>query len=248
MNLNRKRPEDKSETWKPKRSAHFYLDDIDELLLLTKDLGDLEIDTEDFTGVVTDAEQLRSGLEGENLAQLKLSVSGNGRSLVFATSPEILLTISPRDDLLLRGAADSLKRIISSRMRRFGAFPAPGTDDPKLIIYTLFILFSFTWAGFLSFIANPSGVSEGAEQSAPDSIDWLPLAVASGAIGLLVLLATGAWSAWGTNPRPSGRLKLVWEADAPSWWREHKAALLLGLITNSIVGAVFFSLGLIVGG
>ena len=74
------------------------------------------------------------------------------------------------------------------------------------------------------------------------------LLVVGVSITMLITSAAVLWALFGTNRTPSGVTVLAYRSDAPTWWEQNRSAVILSLVTNAVVGVIFFALGIWVGG
>jgi hypothetical protein len=85
--------------------------------------------------------------------------------------------------------------------------------------------------------------SQGSGDGSDTVVLWLLLGLI---VGLLLL-----WTFIGlirANPSPEAVVMLAYRSEAPTWSQRNQTQVVLGVVTNVVVGAVFFVLGLWVGG
>jgi len=222
MPLTRRRPEDKSEWWRPKKSVRVYLDDIDALLAILHQVsGEVTADTGDFSGTITSANELR--VVGQtSIDKLELKAERDDVQFDVWLKDPVMVRISPKDDIRLTGALQAVQGVMEKAHMPLGGSPllASGVGGPLLIAL---------WIGFL-FAAYYIGIAY------------------AGPIVLAILVA----SAFGTrllapNRQPGVIILLTYRSEAPTWWQRNRTAVLISLATNVLTGAAFFALGLWVG-
>ncbi len=259
LTLNRKRPEDKSDQWRPRRSIRCYLDDVDEILSTVKDIGEIEVDTGDFLGVISSADELRV-VDTRTLDDLTISVTSVEARLEVNIAPQAKIVLAPRDNLLLQGAAQRVQSVLRARMLRFGALNG-GTTSSAWAESPLFatiggLAMAATLLGFGLTLgsmstensANSAATAEGAGASTALSAGGWVAAFFAIATVLALALALGAWGRFGWTSDPRGTLVVAYHDEVPSFWRQNKTAIIIGLTTNVIVGFLFFFLGQLTAG
>lgn len=254
LSLTRKRPEDKSERWRPRRSVRRYLDDVDEILSTVKDIGQVTVDTGDFSGAVANGNELRI-VDTPTLDELTISVESEERTLTVNVAPRVEMTLAPRDNLLLQGASQKIRTTLEARMLPFGAFSGGrawvenpfagiiGVVGPVATLIGLSLVIGLE----LERAANPADVDLETPATAPSLDGWVTLVVL-GLLSFLAASAFGIWARFGRNSDPSGVLVVAYKDEAPSFWRQNQTAIGIGLATNIAVGFLFFFLGLLAAG
>lgn len=256
MPLRRTRPEDKSQEWRPKKSVRLYLDDVDEILAVMRQVDDeVRIRTAEHVGTIVNAEELKEAgpstldsLElqaGSKTAGMIIQFwdaldevdSRSEESAIFVRlSRPVVIRITPRDDLKLAGAAQAIHELLSRRQTRTGGL-APGTTamDRFIAVVALFVLSAVLSRSLFRLAFG-----------APEGRDALPSFLIP--FMLLAALVVGLYFSYrlffGTNRAPSATIVLAYRADAPTWWDRNRTPVLIGLTTNLVVAAVFFLLGL----
>jgi hypothetical protein len=232
MPLHRKRPEDRTASWTPKRSVRLYLDDVDAVLIAMSKLGPVMVETNDFRGQVASAVELRE-IEGKTLGSLRLAVKDDqgDREMEATLAPiessgtsdtrYVGTAITPREDFELAGAAQTVQQIVASRQRRLGGL-YPSTES-----------FFQSVAFVIAAIGTIVGVAGNGTTTR----------IVGACFGVAALAALLGAAIWGRNPRPSGLVVLAFRSDAPTFWERNRTAILIGLATNALVGAGFFLLG-----
>ena len=211
-----------------------FLDDVDEMVAMLSKFGDVTATSADFSGPLLRGDDL-SVLSGPEVREsLRLTAGEPDRRLTVGVAGPAYVEQMPADDLELSGAAQRIGEIFDRRWRAFGALSMSlDVESPRDLI------------GIILGVAV--GLSSGSIMGDGDFSTKTRVLVGVG-VYTWVLLGTGFHALFGRNKRPRATLVLAYEADAPSWWRVNRTAILLGLATNAVVGAVFFVLGLAVGG
>ncbi len=242
MPLSRKRPEDKTERWQPRKSVRLYLDDIDELVaVMGRAIGTKVVaDTDDFSGPVSDAAELKAAGTHE-LSSLTLSASAFGgidepeeqRAIGVRLARPVNAVITPRDDLQLLGAHQAIRDLLTRRQTRFGGVGFGGDMDSAP--------FYLQFPAVVGALLGLSGLLFTLE---------VPRAVSIGGVALLVSVPAGyvvLRALTGPNRAPIARVILAYRSEAPTWWERNRTAVVVGLATNAVVGLGFFLLGLWLG-
>jgi hypothetical protein len=233
------------------------LDDIDDLLGTMQNVGDVTADTGDFSGVIELASDL-SAVGVKTLKSLVLTVDdADARSMEVALSQPVRLTITPGDDLELVGAAQTARATLAARQRRLGGVSLPSDDRQEhgrssdgTVLRAALIGATATIAAALiaGLVAVQTEAVSVVNASTDDRI--APEAIAGIAVGFVatpLLVWLGAALFW-RNPSPSSVVVLAYRSEAPTWWERHHTEVVLGVMTNAVVGAIFFLLGLWLGG
>jgi hypothetical protein len=227
--LARIRPVDRRQEWQPRRSVRLFLDDIDEMVALLAQVGEVTALTSDFGGPLTNAKDL-SVLGGKATRQIVTISTGNAdRSIKVGAAGFAYVEQTPRDDLELSGAVQRIREVFDRRQRRFGGFGLEAADWAALSIAV----------AALPLVAVGVGSALKATQASR-----LTSALVITGVSILLLAALVLATMFGSTKHPRATLVLAFEADAPGWWRANRKAVLLSLVTNAAVGAVFFVLGL----
>jgi hypothetical protein len=239
MPLTRKRPEDKSQRLQPRRSVRLYLDETDEVLGVMQKFGDVRADTNDFVGVVDQASDLKAA-GTKVLRSLTLHVEGDGtRSMTVELGQPVGVTITPSDDLELAGAAQAVRSTIAACQTKLGGI-SRNADDPERAQQRVAL---FAVPGVLAIVSGLILTLDPENRAENGGLLWTMLGVSLGLLFIAILVAL-----LGANPSPSGTVLLAYRSEAPTWWQRNGTAVVLGLITNGVVGAAFFILGLWLGG
>lgn len=223
MSLTRKRPEDKSEQWQPATSVRLYLDDIDEILAILRQLGPaVSADAGDFAGEIASAEELKQlQAEGSSLHSLVLQAGSQAGQIRVRLRCPVAVRIEPRDDLRLAGAGRQIHELLNRRELR-----SRGSNDVLFLYVVCFGIIAAAWiALFLGVDAALMNVG----------------AVSGLTVGVLT---SGVLSLFGRTNEPEATVVLAYRREAPTWWEKNKTSVLIGLATNLVVAAVFLVLGL----
>ena len=227
MPLVRRRPEDKTGRWQPKKSVRLYLDDVDEILAIMRQVSDeVHAGTDDFSGTIAQADELKATGQ-RTIDGLDLSSENPQRGMWVHLRRPAHVRIVPRDDLGLAGAAQKVQDVLGRNQERLGGWDLTRSEVATGVL----IVVSPLWLGFfLGAVLAGSGLRP------------LLLALAAGALAVLVF--TPLRKLLGRNSEPQATVVLAYRAEAPTWWERNRTAVLVGLATNAAVGAVFFLLGL----
>jgi hypothetical protein len=260
--LTRKRPEDRSSTWRPRRSIRVYFDEVDEILGVLTQTGTVTADTGDFKGPVSDASDL--GVAGNReLHQCSLkSETDQGGSITVDLGQRAEVTISS-DDLTLSGASGQLQGILKPCLRKL-LRPGEVVADGKFVgISGLLIFVALLCLIFGPILFGTSFSSGSSTPTAGVSSTTTTLVVshnhANGStnhdtqrfvgIGLIflgLLLVVGT-ETLGKSLEPTGVVVLAYRKDAPSWWERNKTAVFINVVTSLIVGVVLLFIGYAIG-
>jgi hypothetical protein len=231
--LERKRPEDKTAIWRPRRSVRLYFDEIDEILAVLGQMHqEVAADTPDFSGPITSSEELK--VVGSNrLTDCSLTADEKDRGIGVILSKPVTVRISPSDDLALSGASTRIQAILNKCQLRFG-----GGYSGRML------------AGFLAACISISAISFGLlVSSGQSSTAFNPGSTYLGLLGgvaLLIVVRLGV-GVFGRNPDPKGTVVLAYRVEAPTWWDKNRTAVGISLGTNVAVAVFFFFLGKAVG-
>jgi hypothetical protein len=225
--LERKRPEDKSRRWRPKKSVRLYLDEVDEILGVLRNVNDeVRVETAEYVGKIRATSELEA-ISGRTLSSIKLTslrVDTPDHEISFETDPVVQIYLSPSDSLELSGASQRIQEIVNQCQTRFaGSNRGHGRHVVSLVFGCSVGLMAATL---------------GTEEATGYGVSLiLPVA-----IGLCV-----AWtmdrSMLALSPGPQGTIVLAYRNEAPTWCKRNKTAVGVSLATNLISGVVFFLLG-----
>ena len=219
-----------------------YLDEIDEILAVMRSIGPVEVETEDFTGEVESAADLKTAGK-ELLTELKLTVrdqidgkederqmtataASHGGYLSYLRT-ELGTMITPGDDLPLVGAERQVQETMIRAQRRFGGLAG------------WFGIFASYVAGVYVALVVVDVTTKWSTATAV--LVGLVMGIA------LVTSVTLLRATVGTNKNPSGVVLLVYRSEAPTWWHQNKTGIFISIATNVLVGIGFFLLGFWVG-
>lgn len=245
MPLQRLRPEDKTEVWRPRKSVRLYLDDVDEILAVLKHTDhSVAAVTPDFAGGIETAEELKTTGQ-RTLTDLVLAAGSKDHNVSVELKTPVTVRIVPKDALDLAGASQRVQDVLSSRQERLGGWHL-GSDSEWFRIVASLMIAGFTLAG----TAIATTTSTAGDQPEGD-IDWAISGWLLGAAGLVLLLLLSlviGRKATGPNRNPRATVVLAYRLDAPTWWERNRTTVLIGLVTNVGTGLLFFLLGLWLGG
>lgn len=245
MGLERKRPEDRSENWQPRRSVRCYLDDVDAILAVLREVGDVVVETADFRGDISSADELRA-TGSDRLSGLLLRAESGEHRIEVRIGDSARVMSSSRDSLLLVGAVDRTRSILESRQTFLGGLPRLARDGAAGGLAAALATLA-TGVGLASAGTSLLGTSTQSESKSDlELFPWWFFAAIL-AIPLAFGLFTLGRARLGQNPHPSGIVVVAYRASAPTWWERHGSEVLIGVATNLVVGLVFFGLGLWVG-
>lgn len=226
MGLVRLRPEDKTSIWRPRRSVKLYLDDVDELLAVGRPLGGLIATTSDFRsdGPLVTANDLRQ-ISQSSINRLVLRTESGNLSVSLAEP--VAVAIESHEDLTLVGARQRIVEILNDRQTPLGGLQ--------------WEIWSVVLPPFLFVVAFLS-ITLRSQLSAGRSFIWF---FGGAVIGLLLII----WGLgrFGNSGHPTATVILATRAEAPTWWKRNRTAVLIGLATNGVVGLAFFLIGRAVG-
>ena len=211
MPLTRRRPEDKSERWQPRKSVRLYLDDIDEMLAVIRQVTtDVHVETEEFAGTLLTGEELkvagRRSVDG-----LTLSTGTTERGIVVNLHRPVSVRIAPRDELGLAGAMQKVQVVLTSREKRFGGWHFGSSQFELLQLVAVGA--AATGLGGLLLAAIGSEGSSSAAQTDSQISGWFWLAAGIMLVGLFAVML---WRKLrGPNKAPR----------RPSFWRTGRRRL-----------------------
>jgi hypothetical protein len=234
MPLQRTRPEDRSLTWSAPMHVRLYLDQVDQILAAMKQLGPVRAVLPDFEGVIESGEELKTtGLERIRYLTLESGeVTGHliGPDKVVDNAVRVRiepgkrpsLVVGRSDDPLLVGVMEQMKSAVAR-----GRTLLPWTTVGIFALLTLVVI----GVGFLLITAG--GIEA---RSAESRI----LSSVGGVMTALVMMASLRVTL------PQSYVLVSYRADAPTWWERNSTAVIVNLVTNAIVGLLFFWLGQVV--
>lgn len=240
MPLTRRRPEDKSDVWHPKKSVRLYLDEVDEILAVLKHTDpQVEVTTPDFEGKISTAEELK--VAGQTaLTDLTLSAGNNEYGITVELRQPLCVRIVPRDAFDLAGAGQRVQDVLSRRQERFGGWHLTGdAGDPLHIAPAV----AGVAASIIAVLSLETGLADSSSRERPASSvsGWVWL-VGAGLLAILVLVLL-LRKMTGPNRSPRATVVLEYRADAPTWWERNRTSVLIALATNAATSLLFFLLG-----
>lgn len=226
--LTRRRPEDKSEVWHPRKSVRLYLDDVDDVLAVLQQTDPkVGVLTPDFAGHMYRADELK--VTGQRtLDDLVLTAGSQDHGISVELKRPVSVRIEPSDALDLTGARQKIQEVLSRSQERFGGWDVNTASNEVVgaAISGLVLL------GLLVTSQGETRTSGWLWREA--LVALIPLALAAVAFGRKLT---------GPNKRPRATVVLAYRAEAPTWWERHHTAVTISLVTNVLVAAVFFLLG-----
>jgi hypothetical protein len=232
MALTRKRPEDKTERWQPRRSVRVYFDDLDAILATIRKAMDDDkvlVDTGEFSGLIDGVSDLKETTSAPRIDQCNLisrHAGDDGEKMISVSlGPSTVVSVSPFDDFRLSGAKKQLEDILNKSQRRFGGYDF----GPGWIAWVVVALVVFP---VLSGLVQHSA-SKGLACFAGACL---------GALALVIMFCVLM-----KNDRPKATIILSYRQDAPTWWQQNHTAVLISLATNLVVGVTLFFIGKAVG-
>jgi hypothetical protein len=231
--LERKRPEDKSELWRSPTGVRCYLDDIDDILTVLREIGEVRAETPDFHGTIVSAAELKAAGK-QQLTELTLTSKAGHGHVTVRIGEAVGVVLSPRDDLVLVGAADRIRRALQRRQSKWRTLRSTNIS-PWLAVL----------GAFVALLLTSLSASQIAQALPQDSSAGSTVAIIVLVLGVFVAVTLGRAA---VTYRASGVVVLAPRAEAPTWWERHRTEIAIGLATNAVVGVLFFVLGLWVGG
>ena len=151
------------------------------------------------------------------------SRSSNGLSVEVRLAPRSEVLAEDGSDLVSLGARVRLVELLNSaRMRPMQLLFCREESSLPLIVFV----------GLAILVA--SGVSRLVHH-------WLPWASPFAALLTLGMLAAAIWI--GLTRTRKNVLVMSYRSGAPTWWEQHRWNLILGLLSNVLVAAVFLFIG-----
>jgi hypothetical protein len=234
--LRRIRPEDKKQEWRPRRSIRLYLDDVEDILAVMRQVEsdpEVVVQTPVYEGTISGAEELKEA-GPDRLNVLSLGVGTNERHIVVLLFPPVRVGITPRDDLQLSGAGQAIHHLLSLRQTRTGG-GAPWLSAP---------LRSRLWLPLIVISVAVTTVSGALQVLFSEHVADFTGPIFAATMVITALLSLAYQLFFGTHPRPRAEIILAYRADAPTWWERNRTTVLISLTTNVVVAGVFFVLGL----
>ena len=208
------------------------MDDIAEIFEILSALdGGVSAETSDFAEISSAGEL--GHLEVDEIYDLRMTAGAGDTQMKVELGERARVTISQRNDPLLTGIVEQLRRVFGRRERPFGAWPRPDTLTDVFVVFVLAILVSFGVVGALF------SEEVGGETRLRPAALWVLAGLGA---------ASAMWALWktvyGRNPRPYAVVVAKWEKDAPTIWTRHGSAIMISLVTNVVVAVVFFFIGI----
>lgn len=251
MPLERTKPEDKSSTWRPRKSILLYFDEIDEVLAVLKQTsGTVNVDTGVFRGDIASANDLRP-VGTKRLSQCVLTAERDDNRITVDLGEPAGVIISS-DSLELSGASAGIQSVLKPRQRNLGGIDWSanpmglwtGVAVLGLIIGGILFGIGFTYSGPATTtttaavaVGTPPKTTTGKETS---NKAFRPYGIGMLAVAFLALLGGAIF---GRNPKARGTIILAYREEAPTWWKANHTAVTINLGTSVVVGVVFFFIG-----
>lgn len=119
MPITRKRPENRMSVWRPRKSVRLHLDEIDEVVAILQQFGDVWMESPEFAGQVESAADLKL-LGVSELKQLTLIAGANSDEFIaVGLGSPTRVVFTPKENLSARGAANRIEEVLNGRQRRF---------------------------------------------------------------------------------------------------------------------------------
>jgi hypothetical protein len=218
--IQRIRPEDKRQVWKPYKRVVLYLEDIDDILVPLRKLhGDVHVRNDDFAGTLLAADELTVDAHCNKVNEMKRLTltggSGDDQITVRLERPAKVEMSNP-EDLALRSAYRDVQRVFENRAtflpRRFFAWFATAS----LVVWP--------WFGIDSVRQKP-------DISTADRL------VSAGVIivitGFFVFAGT-----WLYNYATGGICEIRLSRRADRWWPKNRDALTVNTVAGVLVGVI----------
>ena len=133
--------------------------------------------------------------------------------------------------------------VFTCREKRFGGWHFGSSQFELLQLVAVGA--AATGLGGLLLAAIGSEGSSSAVQTDSQISGWFWLAAGIMLVGLFAVML---WRKLrGPNKAPQATIVLAYRAEAPTWWERNRTNVLVSLATNTVVGALFFLVGLWVG-
>jgi uncharacterized membrane protein len=245
--LQRRKPEDRSTTWHPRKSVLLYFDEVDALLaIMAKTGGDVTAETAEFSGLIAKSDELSAVTAGP-LTDCILTTRSADEEMKIVLGQPVGVTISPSDDLPLAGASSQVQAILRRNQRRMGGGNRGEGRLPPLILLGFVVLIIGIVLLVLSFGSTTPTQTTSTGAAVPVA-GAKPRSNAHSRPGVEAALAIGAVLvlgplAFGKNPAPKGTIVLAYRDAAPTWWRRNRTAVGIGLATNFVVAVASFLAG-----
>lgn len=235
MPLRRITPEENHQRWWPRKSVRLYLDDLDDITAVMRQVdNEVRVKTDEFAGTITTAEELRDA-KPRSLDPLLLVAGSEERNILVQLSRPVVVQITPGEDLHLIGAAQAILALLTRRHTLTGGWSLPRPISPRHFLPVMAATVFYTAAYLGGYAASGADFTG---PTAPVLLEWVVILTLSFATFMAYRLV------FGKNMTPSATIVLAYRADAPTWLERHRTPILIALITNVVVAALFLLLGL----
>ncbi len=225
MTFARAPHEDKSRKWTAGRSVRVYLDDIEELLRIGADVGGFVAESREFasSAPLESAGELRVGYQ-RSISGLHLRSSDSSVSVSIGWKSGV--SVRPADDPRALGVFYEIQRILERCQVGLPHRVLLWMNYALLPTPLLTGLFALSYIRFSSHLFSVSGVAS--------ALVILSVAVA---------LSMAAFKLIAAGFRVNDSIILTSRAESPTFLERHRAEMVIGLVTNLLVGFIFFVLG-----
>ncbi len=222
MKLQRLSREDNSRMFKIRHARIVYLETVDAILAITYRINPakaVQAKMDDFGGDILSGQSLVGLIKTEPTKLEIYTESPSGAKFSVVLGRTQLVRIGNATDLTLRGAAEDVQDLLRTASIR---------PLEQLPFHTLLLF------GFLALLLTFQRIIDQANSGLDGGeLLWITAAYA----GAMSVVAREYWR------RARTKIILAYRSDSPTFWERHGTSVLIGLVTNVLVSAIFFLIG-----